>query len=391
MSSRFIRTICVLAIAVFTAAPSYSQGIFDQSADWPMVGSAKAAGSASESGGVYNLKGNGNDIWDSADEAYYIYTEMSGNGSISAKVHWISPGGSEWAKVGPMIRNEATAPGSIHFNGILRAGVAQTGDASYTQWRPVADAGSSNAGYTDADGNAIADPGDGLYLRLNRSAANNVFFSEWSTDGSTWNLGHIRELDMGDTVAYGLAITNHNDDEVLAEAEASDVVLSDSIPTTAAIRSIPGEPVFVGVDSRTISIMAAGSGAITLTETPPAGWDVSDISDGGTLSGGTITWNLTEAKTVTYVATSTSGLTDDAVFSGSTADYTTQGADTITAPEPIGEFEHHLDIGTVGAAGSAEFADDTYTVSGSGADIWGTADEFHYVYKKMMGAFMIEG
>ena len=270
MNSRFIRTLCILAIVAFIATPAFAQGIFDKSVDWPQIGSFKASGSASVSGGVYNIKGNGRDIWEPQDEAYFIYTEKSGSNSLSAKLHWLSPGGSEWAKVGPMIRNDAVAPGSVHFNAILRSGLDQTGDQSYTQWRPVADAGTSNAQITDGDGNSI---GDGVYLRISRSASNNVFFSEWSTDGTNWNLGHVRELNMSETVAYGLAITNHNDDEILAEAEVSDVVLSESI-ASVALRTIPGEPVFVGVDSRTISLLVAGSGSVTVTETPPAGWSV---------------------------------------------------------------------------------------------------------------------
>ncbi len=37
------------------------------------------------------------------------------------------------------------------------------------------------------------------------------------------------------------------------------------------------------------------------------------------------------------------------------------------------------DIGSVGAAGSASYGNGVFTVNGSGADIWGTADEFQYV------------
>ena len=45
------------------------------------------------------------------------------------------------------------------------------------------------------------------------------------------------------------------------------------------------------------------------------------------------------------------------------------------------------DIGSVGAAGSGGYSagSGTFTVKGSGADIWGTADAFHYVYKPMTG------
>lgn len=46
------------------------------------------------------------------------------------------------------------------------------------------------------------------------------------------------------------------------------------------------------------------------------------------------------------------------------------------------------DIGGVGAAGSAStFADEAFTIRGSGADIWGTADELHYAYRTLSGDF----
>ena len=43
------------------------------------------------------------------------------------------------------------------------------------------------------------------------------------------------------------------------------------------------------------------------------------------------------------------------------------------------------DVGAVAAAGSASYDSATgkWTVSGDGADIWGTADAFHYVYTTM--------
>jgi len=43
------------------------------------------------------------------------------------------------------------------------------------------------------------------------------------------------------------------------------------------------------------------------------------------------------------------------------------------------------DIGSVGLAGSAAFSGGTLTVKGSGADIWGTLDEFQYVYQSLNG------
>jgi hypothetical protein len=45
----------------------------------------------------------------------------------------------------------------------------------------------------------------------------------------------------------------------------------------------------------------------------------------------------------------------------------------------------HDDIGAVGQTGSAGESDGAFTVSGSGADIWNTADAFHYVYQPLEG------
>ncbi len=47
------------------------------------------------------------------------------------------------------------------------------------------------------------------------------------------------------------------------------------------------------------------------------------------------------------------------------------------------------DVGAVGAAGSASFDSATgrFTVRGSGADIWGTADEFHWMHQPWNGDF----
>ena len=43
------------------------------------------------------------------------------------------------------------------------------------------------------------------------------------------------------------------------------------------------------------------------------------------------------------------------------------------------------DIGAVGAAGSAKVIGGVYTLTGSGTDIWGTADAFRYAYQTASG------
>ena len=53
----------------------------------------------------------------------------------------------------------------------------------------------------------------------------------------------------------------------------------------------------------------------------------------------------------------------------------------------IGVFERHSDVGTVLHAGSVEYDSSkrTYTVSGSGENMWSVADAFQFVWKKVSG------
>lgn len=57
------------------------------------------------------------------------------------------------------------------------------------------------------------------------------------------------------------------------------------------------------------------------------------------------------------------------------------------ADTPLGVFESHGDVGTVLHPGSVKYdeAARTYTVSGSGENMWAARDAFHFVWKKMSG------
>ncbi len=62
-----------------------------------------------------------------------------------------------------------------------------------------------------------------------------------------------------------------------------------------------------------------------------------------------------------------------------------QATDTMTvlAGDSTGGSEYvwqHQDVGAVGRSGSTSYDAGVFTVTGSGADIWGTADELHYAY-----------
>ena len=59
--------------------------------------------------------------------------------------------------------------------------------------------------------------------------------------------------------------------------------------------------------------------------------------------------------------------------------------------QPVGIFENHLDVGHPKNAGSATYdaVTHTYTIKGSGYNIWFNRDEFQYLYKTLKGDFTV--
>ena len=58
---------------------------------------------------------------------------------------------------------------------------------------------------------------------------------------------------------------------------------------------------------------------------------------------------------------------------------------------PLGLFEGQTDVGKVNTPGSGIYdnENDAYTIGGSGTNMWGDHDEFHFVWKRMNGNFIL--
>lgn len=55
----------------------------------------------------------------------------------------------------------------------------------------------------------------------------------------------------------------------------------------------------------------------------------------------------------------------------------------------LGQFEGQTDVGSVNLAGSCEYDGEQYSIAGAGANIWGSRDDFHFVWKRMTGNFIV--
>ncbi len=60
-------------------------------------------------------------------------------------------------------------------------------------------------------------------------------------------------------------------------------------------------------------------------------------------------------------------------------------------PYPLDPFESQTDVGSVHHPGFCEFDPDqqVYTITGAGANIWGDHDDFHFVWQRMHGNFIV--
>ena len=69
----------------------------------------------------------------------------------------------------------------------------------------------------------------------------------------------------------------------------------------------------------------------------------------------------------------------------------TASAHMAFAQNPLGIFDGRSDVGAVSRPGTVEYdrALQQYTISGSGANMWGTHDDFHFVWKQMSGNFIL--
>ena len=61
--------------------------------------------------------------------------------------------------------------------------------------------------------------------------------------------------------------------------------------------------------------------------------------------------------------------------------------DAQNATQPLGLFEGHTDVGTILHPGTVNYdsANRTYTITGSGENMWGATDAFQFVWKKVSG------
>src|SRR6266568_5385609 len=133
-------------------------------------------------------------------------------------------------------------------------------------------------------------------------------------------------------------------------------------------------------------------GTSTITVAPLNGFNSSvSLSASGQPSGVTASFSTnpaTTSSTLTLAASSTATTgTFSVVVTGTSGSLThsTTLSLTVTAANNFTSGWLDSDMGSVGLAGSATFANGTFTVDGAGQQIWDTADSFNFAYQVLSG------
>ncbi|HET7697580.1 MAG TPA: Ig-like domain-containing protein [Vicinamibacterales bacterium] len=331
------------------------------------VGATGATGRSTFSNGVYSVTGAGADVWGTADAFQYAYRTLTGDGTIVARVTSIQ-NVNAWVKAGVMIRN-SLSPSAAHGFMLVAA--------SATKGVPFQRRTSDGAASVSSPGSQNTAP---RWVKLVR--AGNLITGYESADGATWTVVGSDTFAMGSTVLVGLAVSSHVSG-VTATATFDNVTVSSSTPPPA------NQPPSVALTSpasgasytapATISVAAAASdsdGTVAKVDF----YVGTTLMGTDTTSPYALTWSNVPAGTYTLTARATD---DDGAV-------TTSAGVTVTVssqPPPTGlpSGWSHADIGATTIAGDATFSNGVYSVTGSGADIWGTADAFHFAYRSLSG------
>jgi RHS repeat-associated protein len=316
------------------------------------IGTVGVAGNATYANGVFTVSGAGAGINGTSDAFNFAYQPLSGSGTIVARVVSVQGSGSPIA--GVMIRDALTTSSTFSS-----AAYQNSNHYVCICYRSTT-GGSSSTSYSAS---TVSIP---YWVEL---AWNGTSFSSYmSLDGVNWQqVGSTETISMAESVYVGLAVTSGTTSSV-ATATFDSVSISSSAAPAPAITSVSATTGSVGSQ---VTIAGNGFGAtqngstVTVNDVPLTINSWSGTSLLATIPSGTTTGPL-----VVSVAPS--------MNDSNPVEFT-----VTTQPLPAGWLDQ--DVGTLGAIGSATYANGAFTVQGAGDGTNFGPDEFHFAYQPLSG------
>jgi regulation of enolase protein 1 (concanavalin A-like superfamily) len=160
-----------------------------------------------------------------------------------------------------------------------------------------------------------------------------------------------------------------------------------SVTASATTLDFGSQPLNTPTAMRRVTITNTGTAPLTIYSIAIAGANAHDYPQlsytcAGTLpAGGTCTADTLFSPLATGTRVARISLQSNASNGALSIALRGVGVSTTPPPSPWSA----QDVGSVAIAGTAAYANGTFTVKGSGADIWGTADAFQFVHQPLTG------
>lgn len=381
----------------------------------------------------YELVGSGRDLYNNDDECMFLAKYVTGDCAIEGWFAFETPPRAvdPDSKAGLMIRDNASV-GSPFMDAIIR----RNGE-HYNQYRDAQNGAAASQAFQR---NPSRLSSMWMKMECKAGAAGSTITTNIDTgEGNTGMAGAAADrrwpwrrfmANMRSPYLIGLCVTAHRGDagfgttdkeKQTARAKFWNVVTTGPVvaswPTASVVRTLPTTYSLTVASPVRLTATARGAGgAMVTTETLPANCTASGLvaSQGGALVvGSNIVWTvpaLAGVATLDYNVTPVTGYLRTAInFSG-----VYDNGDPITGAlsipvwgydmpteKPLGDVGQPLaasglplgsgDIGVVAYNGVSEFfaVDGCFIVVASGADVWGNADGFQYLYAPIIGDFSL--
>jgi len=408
------------------------------------IGAVGVAGSTSYSNGTFTVDASGADIWNKADEFRFVYETLPNDGQIIARVATLE-NTNAWAKAGVMIRETLDANSRYAFtmvtpgNGTRFQVRTSTGGSATTvgsgsgvapYWVRVSRSGNTFTSAVSADGSSWTTLGSStitmastVYVGLaltshndstlctatftdvsviaapivvtaaaatpNPTVTTTTVLSALGNDNGgeshltyTWAAASLppgasepaysaaNGTNAGKNVTATFSKAGTYTMRVTIQDEGGLTVTSDvSVSVVATVTSIvvtPNPAMLYYGETQQFEAVAYDQFGAAISPQPAFTWSAvsGEITSGG----------LYTAPTVTVVDTVTA-------TSGSVYGTSQVTVATVPLPSPW----QAQDVGSVPMAGGTTWDDGTFTVQGSGGNIYETTDEFQFVYQTLTG------
>jgi hypothetical protein len=340
-------------------------------------GSTDVKGSGPEA--VWTITGTGADIGGSADQFQFAYTELQGDGGITARILTQTGGHSDgWARTGTMLR-ENLEPGA------RCAFMAYTnGNAFRPGWRVAPEEAPTDDGL-GSQGRKL--DGGPIWIRTQRKGQ--IYQNLLSDDGKNWQLigSKVVPIDAGKPILAGLCATMHGG-EVPVVATFDNVSVSAEvitpIPAPGRVQAFPGTgavlitygtvPDAVGYNIYRREPSQKSTDAVKVNAQPTAnGWFIDDSGGAGLATDKPLIYSVKAVVKNEAGESSESSGSDEVV---------------VTPQAPLyGAFYRH-DIGTL-VPGSAAIDGEVLTIRAAGSDIREQQDGGTYLMRSQANDYSV--